>query len=1215
MNNPASLSAFYYRFALFPILFFLGVLFFSNYSYSAACSATFADGASNSSDPWWDHSGGSITFTDTARIVNSPDGLLATDSLNNNGSLVSCDTQACARYPSWWDQSVPALDYAFSPGGSDFNLWSGTGSISPGNYRNLQVSNGAALTMEPGDYHFQNFNNYGGSIEINSSAAVGSSVRIFVQGNLSLTDGAGFNTSSSNYAAFVYTNGTIGLFSNTTMRALLYTRGTVTITDGHSFTGAIVGENSSISVYSGATITYDPSMIDQIDFGGECDNNYTPPATPILEWLFDEGSGQQIIDSAGSLNAHLGDTSNPEASDPTWVTGYSGCALEYDHRQRTWAESDSSFDPPEVGTVVFWLKMGDPNNQSRLFGISDSWEIRRWSNQQLYFDLNQSGSSTHNFRTNTTFPNNGSWHHIAAVFNADDDEYEVYVDGNLERSGTITLSPQNANILSLGRRTGRNSQYFSGIIDEYRVYDSELSQTQIQALRDLPPVVGCSINALDNFNVDVGGGSGSVCTPSNVIITARDSSGATLTDYTGTVTITSSTGNGTWSSVSSLGTLTPGAGDSGSATYQFVDADNGQITLALSNEHAETLQVTVSENGGSVSNTSNDLTFSENAFVVSSTDSLLDDLIAGRRHSYQVQMLLRDPDGTECGPAPLYNEPSVKAWIQRSAADPSGTAPTMLNAVADSSVSLLNTEATAQSINLNFSAGVANFSLDTSDVGQYSINFYDDSLNFSDLAIRGSSASYTARPFAFLTTVTGNPEGGSSSAAVFQAAGLDFEATTQALAWSGSDDVNGDGRADVFSDTNRNNNDQLNGAVLPSFGQEGVPETLSLSATLESPVWAGSGGTPELSSSAASGDARVLDSFSGGEATTSEIYFPEVGVITLLTQVTDGQYLGSNTDMTSLSVSPSVYVGRFTPARFEVGASSAITPFCTGFSYLAQPWDADVSLQALNSRGVVTQNYKDGFAKLTTADLSYLAGDAAQSLTMSSRLTSNSTVMSWLNGTATIASSLTVPRLSAPDGPFSQFTVGFDAEDSDSVGINSADYDFDSGFDGSNDSVELGSMQLLYGRLRLDSAFGPETETLPVNYSIEYWNGSYFELHAGDSCTDLAQSAHNYPNGSIDIIANRTVAVGAGTSTGSYTDDAGGNIGFSSGDAGLSFSAPGSGNTGSFLISTDLTVYPWLQFDWNQNGSDDSQTPQAEINFGTYRSHDRIIFWQEVLSN
>jgi len=136
-----------------------------------------------------------------------------------------------------------------------------------------------------------------------------------------------------------------------------------------------------------------------------------------------------------------------------------------------------------------------------------------------------------------------------------------------------------------------------------------------------------------------------------------------------------------------------------------------------------------------------------------------------------------------------------------------------------------------------------------------------------------------------------------------------------------------------------------------------------------------------------------------------------------------------------------------------------------------------------------------------------------------------------------------------------------------------------------------------------------------VAFHTEYWAGSAWQRNDLDACTAIAQTDIRFPSGAIDASANRSVSVGSSTTTASFTDTSSAAINFVSGDAGLVFSAPGAGNTGQFDIEVDLTNYPWLRFDWNQDGDySDSGLPFAEISFGSYRGHDRIIYWREVLN-
>jgi hypothetical protein len=86
-------------------------------------------------------------------------------------------------------------------------------------------------------------------------------------------------------------------------------------------------------------------------------------------------------------------------------------------------------------------------------------------------------------------------------------------------------------------------------------------------------------------------GAANSCTAEPVVIARHPGDHVVDTAFTGTATLATSTGNGTWSLVSGSGTLTNLGG--GGATYTYVAADNGSVTLGLANGNLETLSVNV----------------------------------------------------------------------------------------------------------------------------------------------------------------------------------------------------------------------------------------------------------------------------------------------------------------------------------------------------------------------------------------------------------------------------------------------------------------------------------------------------------------------------------------------------------------------------------------------------------------------------------------------
>ena len=146
----------------------------------------------------------------------------------------------------------------------------------------------------------------------------------------------------------------------------------------------------------------------------------------------------------------------------------------------------------------------------------------------------------------------------------------------------------NGDPLFIGTDLAFNSRNFSGRIDEVNLFSQKLSALQVVALmRQTHPCQ--STPTLGFFDIDVGGGTASVCAPKQVTITARDSNNNVFTGYTGTVNIQTTTNHGDWSVVN--GSVAPrfvaGASDSGQASFTFNATDAGQLVLDLSNQHAQ----------------------------------------------------------------------------------------------------------------------------------------------------------------------------------------------------------------------------------------------------------------------------------------------------------------------------------------------------------------------------------------------------------------------------------------------------------------------------------------------------------------------------------------------------------------------------------------------------------------------------------------------------
>lgn len=732
-----------------------------------------------------------------------------------------------------------------------------------------------------------------------------------------------------------------------------------------------------------------------------------------------------------------------------------------------------------------------------------------------------------------------------------------------------------------------------------------------------------AVAGLDHFDITFAP-AGSTCVPSEIVIKAKDLADATITTYTGTVGLSTSSGNGDWTAANTTtdpaqGSLIPGAADSGAATYSFVLGDAGDIAILLANEHAETLTVTVADAGPPLVTSNSlplNLTFADNAFVITPTTSGGDSVVAGRDHIFHVEMVRRD--GTDCGIATGYNNAPqpLKAWIERDGIDPGGVLPTLAeetDPLGDNAIPPL-----LDNLELNFLSGESDLTLETTDVGKFVLNIRDDSGGFADGEINGATNTLTVRPFGYDVQITANPGASAPGGAGFVSAGTDFTTTVRAVAWELADDSNDDGIPDghELGDSDPANNVSLiNNPATLAYGKEPGFD-VALSAVLVQP-------NPAPAAPALSG-ATNIDGFTLGEGSTVTSY-DEVGIIEIRAQVFGGSYLGGPADVIQ---GVSGFVGRFFPDHFDLDLTDPSFAFtnrsdltCTSaFTYMDEDFSiVSYLLLARNVASATTENYDGAFAfanPTLQGDMNFGAVDTAAPTNLTSRLSVNSFTGAFVQGVANIDTTLSLLRAPSIDGPFDVFNVGIAPVDPvDNVSLQTGALDLD--VSGANSHAGLGSTVQRFGRLFLESTFGSEIAPLPMPMQTEFFDGSGFVIHndangggigLGDSCTPLAPTdlilSNNLqgPETDGDILIFGTASTTATI----------GNNPLTQGDAALSFTPPGAGNTGHADVTTALTILglPYLLYDWDSDGLFDND-PQERATFGIFQGSSVIIYQRE----
>jgi Concanavalin A-like lectin/glucanases superfamily len=222
-----------------------------------------------------------------------------------------------------------------------------------------------------------------------------------------------------------------------------------------------------------------------------------PSATPaqstaglVAGYAFDEGSGTTAADASGSGPA--GTLTNGAA----WATGRTAGAVLLDG-VNDFVELGDPAPLQLTGsmTVSAWVN-------SAAFPVDDAAIVSKRGAvgyqldttvdrgpRKIGFKLtNSSGGDM--FRYGATTLRAGTWYHVAGVYDAATSELHVYLNGQLddgELLGTVSSTQQNSSAnVHVGGRPGSSSFNLDGRIDDVRIYNRALTQTEIQADMNTP---------------------------------------------------------------------------------------------------------------------------------------------------------------------------------------------------------------------------------------------------------------------------------------------------------------------------------------------------------------------------------------------------------------------------------------------------------------------------------------------------------------------------------------------------------------------------------------------------------------------------------------------------------------------------------------------------------------------------------------------------------
>jgi len=198
----------------------------------------------------------------------------------------------------------------------------------------------------------------------------------------------------------------------------------------------------------------------------------------VAHWKLDEMAGDIAYDSVGELDATV-------HGEPLWqpTSGKYAGALEFDGID-DYISTPFVLNPGNGSLSAFtWIKGGLPGQViiSQTGDFGDTWLSVDSSEDK--FKTGFSGTYFGDLVSGTVITD-GQWHHVGFVYDMGTFHRQLYVDGALvaEDVSVVSGMPSDGG-LNIGASKGLDAgTYFSGLIDDVRIYNQALSAEEIAVL-------------------------------------------------------------------------------------------------------------------------------------------------------------------------------------------------------------------------------------------------------------------------------------------------------------------------------------------------------------------------------------------------------------------------------------------------------------------------------------------------------------------------------------------------------------------------------------------------------------------------------------------------------------------------------------------------------------------------------------------------------------
>jgi len=208
------------------------------------------------------------------------------------------------------------------------------------------------------------------------------------------------------------------------------------------------------------------------------------PDSGVMRLTFDNAdtSGSTAIDSFNNNDASInGATTGVAGANDTYTTNE---AYSFDGNNDFVESNSPTFDESfynSAHSVAGWINTTS-SASSIIFGIFDS------STNDRERAINTGNLTINRFTTGvsgSTTIDDGNWHHVVYTYSGDGSgDMTGYVDGSQDVTATETgsFSAGTQDSIYIGANGLESQQFVSGDLDDIRVYDKELTSTEVNSL-------------------------------------------------------------------------------------------------------------------------------------------------------------------------------------------------------------------------------------------------------------------------------------------------------------------------------------------------------------------------------------------------------------------------------------------------------------------------------------------------------------------------------------------------------------------------------------------------------------------------------------------------------------------------------------------------------------------------------------------------------------